>query len=195
LKVGVVEAKHRMGAVEPFALTEPLPPLEGEDGPIALNGPVTVRGDIYNTGSSLVVRGTARASVLLTCSRCAKPFEQSVQAPIEVEFVQGRPGVAHEENEEGLERVPYEGDEVDLSDEVRQRLVLALPMKPLCSDGCLGLCPTCGKDLNEGPCDCRPGSDERLAGLAEFLKRPAADNPSDGGGGNNGSAKKKDLPR
>ncbi len=195
MKIDVSELKQKAGAVQHFSFTEPFPPLEGEEGPIDLKGPVSAEGEAYNSGSSVVVRGTARARVVLTCGRCAKVFEHPVQAALQVEFVPGRTDGGPIEDDEGQERAPYEGEEINLDDEVRQRLLLALPMKPLCSADCKGLCPTCGKDLNEGPCECKPQVDVRLAGLADFFKQPAVNNPDDRGGGNDGPAKKKDLPR
>lgn len=46
-------------------------------------------------------------------------------------------------------------DKIDLSEDVKELTLLALPMKHLCDENCKGLCPKCGKDLNEGPCDCK----------------------------------------
>ncbi|MHB8757087.1 MAG: YceD family protein [Bacillota bacterium] len=187
--------KQKAGAVQHFSFTEPFPPLEGEGGPIDLKGPVSAEGEAYNSGSSVVVRGAAQARAALTCSRCGKLFEQPVEATLQVEYVPGRVEDGPIDEDEGPERAPYEGDEVDLKDEVRQQLLLALPMKPLCSTDCKGLCPICGKDHNEGPCECKPQVDVRLAGLADFFKQPAETNPDGRGGGNDGPAKKKDLPR
>lgn len=195
MKIDVSELKQKVGAVKHFSFTEPFPPLEGEEGPIDLKGPVTAKGEAYNTGSSVVVRGTAAARAVLTCGRCARAFEHPVQTALQVEFVPGRVGESPAEDDEGQDKVPYEGDEVDLADEVRQQLLLALPMKPLCSADCKGLCPVCGQDLNEGLCECKPQADDRLAGLADFFKQPAMNNPDGRGGGNDGPAKKKDVPR
>ena len=47
------------------------------------------------------------------------------------------------------------GEEIDLKDIVREQIYLSIPMKSLCSEGCLGLCPICGKNLNQGPCQCK----------------------------------------
>jgi uncharacterized protein len=47
-----------------------------------------------------------------------------------------------------------EHHEIDLTEVVRQNLLLAIPQHPLCRTRCLGLCPTCGKNWNEGPCHC-----------------------------------------
>jgi uncharacterized protein len=57
---------------------------------------------------------------------------------------------------------------LDLTEAIRQYKVMALPMKPLCREECAGICPTCGKNLNEGPCDCP--SDEADPRWAELLK-------------------------
>ena len=72
-----------------------------------------------------------------------------------------------------FERQPREGetyplghDEIDLDPLIREALLLALPLAPLCEAGCRGMCPTCGADLNEGPCGCPPaGRDPRWAAL------------------------------
>ena len=51
----------------------------------------------------------------------------------------------------------YEGEEIDVSPMLRERMLLALPTLPLCREGCRGLCAQCGRDLNAGPCDCARG--------------------------------------
>ena len=59
---------------------------------------------------------------------------------------------------------------LDLTEAVRQYALLALPMKPLCRQDCAGLCPTCGRNLNQGGCDCPPqGLDPRWSGLSKLL--------------------------
>jgi len=61
----------------------------------------------------------------------------------------------------------FSGDEIDLAPLVRDAVLLNLPAAPLCGEGCLGLCPSCGIDLNRESCDCdRNGYDERWAPLA-----------------------------
>ena len=63
----------------------------------------------------------------------------------------------------------YENDEIDLGALMHEQFVLSLPMKPLCSEGCKGLCPVCGTNLNKGTCDCKPvWEDPRFAALREL---------------------------
>ena len=65
----------------------------------------------------------------------------------------------------------YENDQIDLGHLITEQLQLAMPMKPLCTDACKGLCPHCGTNLNTGSCDCSPTWDDpRLAAL-KALKR------------------------
>jgi len=63
-----------------------------------------------------------------------------------------------EEEEEAPEsRLFYENTlNLNLDELLRQSILVALPMKPLCADDCQGLCPRCGHRLNEGPCGCAP---------------------------------------
>ena len=64
--------------------------------------------------------------------------------------------------------VLIEDDAVDLSEIVREAVIFGAQMNDLCREDCRGLCPRCGKDLNEGPCDCEPEPDERFAALADL---------------------------
>jgi uncharacterized protein len=72
------------------------------------------------------------------------------------------------EAEEGAFTID-ENQEIDLSEAVRQYMLLALPMKPLCREECAGLCPSCGHNLNLGPCGCPPSDiDPRFAPLTRL---------------------------
>ncbi len=74
--------------------------------------------------------------------------------------------------DEDVETSYYENDTIDLNELLREQFYLALPMKPLCADGCRGLCPQCGTNLNTGRCDCAPAwEDPRLAPLKALVKR------------------------
>ena len=101
------------------------------------------------------VQGTLRGDVTLLCSRCLGPAAVNVVAPISVLFVpRGRED--DEIDPEAPDVIPYDGDEIDVGEMLREEMLLALPMVPLCGESCLGLCPSCGKDLNEGPCGHAP---------------------------------------
>ena len=60
--------------------------------------------------------------------------------------------------------------QVDLTEAVRQTVLIALPMVTICQEDCKGLCSQCGKDLNQGPCDCQPETDVRWIALEQLLQ-------------------------
>ena len=74
--------------------------------------------------------------------------------------------------EDDLTTAFYQNEEIDLEQLMREQFYLALPMKPLCSRDCKGLCPTCGTNLNRATCDCkRDVTDPRLAVLKKLEVR------------------------
>jgi uncharacterized metal-binding protein YceD (DUF177 family) len=140
----------------------------------------------------------------MACSRCLEPVQIPIseKMTILVRFSTGRfssgssngrssdgrfyKGIPAEENGEEVKNVPPDVDRVDVTEELRQTLLLALPIKPLCEDDCRGLCPRCGINLNTGSCDCRQKTiDPRWSGLREALKTTQ--------GEDRGSTEKKNL--
>jgi uncharacterized protein len=72
--------------------------------------------------------------------------------------------------------IPQGSTIIDITEDVRQTVLIAVPLKLLCREECLGLCPHCGKDLNEGPCDCRPVEvDSRWDKLRALQERNSQD--------------------
>ncbi|MDR2848989.1 MAG: DUF177 domain-containing protein [Verrucomicrobiota bacterium] len=107
-----------------------------------------VRAEIL--GSELLVRGGVRQRLTCVCSRCAESFDTEVSDP---EFV-----CSFEIN--------ATTDFVDLTEEVREAIILALPGYPVCREACQGLCMTCGANLNQTACQCRAkDKDNRWAAL------------------------------
>jgi len=100
------------------------------------------------------VNGSVCGSVRLVCARCLTEFEAKLSAPFERIVQRGKTFLDEGASDE-ITFIGPEADFVDLTDEVRDALLLALPIKPLCSEDCRGLCSLCGKNLNEGACTCR----------------------------------------
>jgi uncharacterized protein len=126
-----------------------------------------VTGDVTftNTGSNIVARGKFRTAVELTCSRCLTHYRMTVEGPIEEGLPliyrgpETPPGATEEELPEDEKEPLFVDNIFDLEELLRQQIVIAVPIKPLCSEECKGLCPSCGAKLNEKPCDCPPSSD------------------------------------
>jgi len=123
---------------------------------------------------SVLVTGRADARTGQTCSRCLREFELTLPLKIEEEFVQSVDVESGLPLEVAAEPDTFTIDEkhiIDISEALRQYLILALPMKPLCQPDCPGLCPVCGRDLKEAECGCnRDTGDARWAALRELLR-------------------------
>ena len=129
--------------------------------------PVLAQGTVRNTAGVLMMEGQVRTTIHGICDRCAGSFDREVTFPIDVVLVTE---LANEENEDEWV-FPLEGDSADLDDIVRTVFVLNLDSKLLCKEDCKGLCPKCGKNLNDGPCNCQKELDPRFAALKQLLKK------------------------
>lgn len=121
-----------------------------------------------NTYSSLVgvdieaVRSLGRIEVKVVsestghflCDRCGEPFEMRVGGEYTVIFVERDRPFPDEMPGDDLRSYLYGQEELDITTEIRDALILSIPMKVLCRPDCLGLCPHCGANLNEQPCQC-----------------------------------------
>jgi uncharacterized protein len=132
-----------------------------------LTAPVAVAVSVTNAGAGIVVRGRALAAALAVCSRCLVEFPIDIMGEIECLFL--APG-EDATGDDDVERVDQLGV-IDLSAVILAALVLEAPFVPLHDKKCAGLCPTCGCDLNEGPCACADAPDDAhpFAGLKSLL--------------------------
>lgn len=157
------------GAVETVEDIAPDDPLLA-DLEFALDAPVAVRGRLTDSGSGRYYwHGRLRTAVAASCRRCLAPVPIALDQDVRVVFTE-------DVNADDPSAYPIDPKavEVELGPMVREELILAVPEYVLCREDCRGLCPRCGKDLNEGPCDCRPEPDPRWAAL-EALKHSAPD--------------------
>jgi uncharacterized protein len=85
------------------------------------------------------------------CDRCLKPFREAYAGSLRA--IARRASPHHElAGQDGV--VFHDGHHLDLSAEVRESVIIDIPIQRLCTPGCRGLCPTCGADRNAGSCDC-----------------------------------------
>ncbi len=104
-------------------------------------GPVCCELYVQVVDGTLIARGTVSATVRAQCARCSQIFSTTVS---DSGFLRDYSDI-------------LEVEEVDLTEGLREAILLNLPHFPLCDEGCKGLCVHCGKDLNEGPCGCPDG--------------------------------------
>ena len=122
--------------------------------------------------NGVLVKCALNTEVELTCSRCLKKYRHPLKIKIEEEFmptVDAITGASLPEPEEPGAFTIDEQHILDLTEAVRQYSVMNIPIKALCKKDCAGICPTCGKNLNEGKCNCpEDNTDPRWSKLAEL---------------------------
>ncbi len=107
-------------------------------------------GQLTCSGGVLVLSANLDAKIKTVCARCLKELELPVSVDFSETLVQ-----AGQESDKDLDSViVFEGTEVDVGEIAVNNLLLNVSSKYLCSDDCRGLCPKCGKDLNQGECNC-----------------------------------------
>ncbi len=121
---------------------------------IPARGPARIELSVHRTEDDVIVRGTIQVLLTLECSRCLKQFNHTLKTPFD-----------------GAYQIDQfnETQEIDLYDDIRQAVILGLPVKPLCRDTCRGMCGQCGMNLNNERCGCQPVTqDTRMEKLKRF---------------------------
>jgi len=141
-----------------------------DEGPLRLGDDVEVdflRGTLRltHTNEGILARAELVTQVSLECVRCLEPFSLELSLDLTERFLPASTLALAEE------AFPIEDNNiVDLDEPVRQAILLALPMRPLCTPNCRGLCSQCGQNLNTGQCNCQEEEiDPRLAVLKQLL--------------------------
>lgn len=140
-------------------------------------GPLAIQAELVRQEGPITVTGTLEATAIRQCVRCLTDYSDPLFVTLYAEYLpqagvapkpapvgQGRKGSRRaaepvEPDEEAAEEDEvylYQGDHLDLVPMVREQVILAAPMRPLCREECLGLCPQCGQNLNERRCGCPP---------------------------------------
>jgi uncharacterized protein len=132
---------------------------------------------ILRTSDNVQLSGAAEVTLKPSCARCLDPFEKRVSVPLHVNLAPHKSmHFEEDENEDGLDQEDvafsfYKGEEIDLSEIIREMLLLDIPLRYLCSESCKGLCPRCGRNLNVDSCACaKTPADPRFAVLKQFPK-------------------------
>ncbi len=129
-----------------------------------VSGSATAEGIVTNHSGLVLLDGSITPCLTAECARCG--IEVSYSAPIAL-HAKITDKLANDDEEEFI---LLEDFAIDVEDLVRTTLLLELPTRFLCKEDCKGLCPTCGKDLNNGPCDCdNSDHDPRWDVLKDFF--------------------------
>lgn len=166
-----VEVDLPLGAA---LIEEAVAPLGGSPADAARSS-ARARLTLSKEGETIFLRGKVGGHAFVPCSRCLTEVRAPIDVPLKMVFTPALDDDEEAEDEDGddpladVEHSTYAGTELDLEPLAREAMLLALPMAPLCSPGCKGLCPRCGIDWNKATCECKspdaPEIDPRLAPL------------------------------
>jgi uncharacterized protein len=141
-------------------------------GDLVQAAPLAVRVRVARTNRGVLVNGSAATALGDTCGRCLAPIIVPIEVAIDEEVLQSvdlQSGLPVDRTAEPEALRLNDHHELDLEVLVREAIVLAAPIAPVCRPGCAGLCAVCGRDLNAEPHDHGDAPiDPRLAKLAEF---------------------------
>lgn len=163
MKLDLHEIIDVPGGRVPFAQTLDVSRLDFPSV-ISYPSPPYAQGEVRNSAGLLRVEGELTAPMLCICDRCGRVFESEKSLALHALIVD-------DEDTEDPEAFTLEGDRLDLDELLETLLILDMETKFLCSEDCKGVCPSCGKNLNEGPCACGRKSDPRLAVLEQLLDK------------------------
>lgn len=155
MRLDISKALKAPGQPLEFELSEPFDPICVAGEELRFTQPIVVTGNAVFTGENFALCGNIKAEYIGTCCRCLKDVPSAMELTFTEEF-------AKTEDENHPDRYLYRGEQLDLGQMVNDLVSLNAPMRHLCSDSCLGLCPVCGADRNLTECGCpRPDPDEQ----------------------------------
>ena len=175
------------GGTRSYELYIPVSELDQLDDAFDVVAPFRGNARFLWTNERILVLVSGDTAVAMQCSRCLETFEQPVHIEIEEAFIPtvdlatGQPLQTGDEDEDEALLID-EHHILNLSEILRQSILLALPMTPLCRPDCKGFCPVCGANLNDETCTCDVEDvDPRWAALSLFLEKDR-DEPADTNG-------------
>ena len=144
--------------------------------------PLNVDLEIQKRSDHIHVQGTLKGTLQVNCHRCLQPVSWPLNEKVDVFLVEEEELEPLEEIELDAKDLDYEffdGIVIEIDQLVAEQIFLALPVKILCSEDCRGLCPHCGANLNEEPCDCEKNRGKSPFAALEAIKARLAGSTED----------------
>jgi uncharacterized protein len=165
--------KQPLGSQTDFQVTESPIDARGDNAGLAEAGFTSIDADILatHTNPGAYLEGDAEATVAQECSRCLRPIETPVSAKFAEQYYSTIDVVSGDAKDQPPRDAKRIGSDfkIDLTPLLREELILATPIAPLCRPDCKGLCGVCGRDLNVDPHEHEAAPvDERLSKLSQL---------------------------
>jgi uncharacterized protein len=128
--------------------------------------------ELSKTHNQIILNTRFSVKALFECDRCANNFEHEIDGSYKMVYFFGNKPSDGENKDENLIYLHPDADRIEIGNDLRDFALLSVPMKKLCREDCKGLCIRCGKDLNEGDCDCdKSNNDARWLPLQELKNK------------------------
>ncbi|MDR5658302.1 DUF177 domain-containing protein [Serpentinicella sp. ANB-PHB4] len=175
MKFDLTEIKHNNSTKKDIDFTIELEHINYNGDLIKVVTPANVIGVLYDLEGKTFFVADVKTKMRTKCSRCLKGIDFNYNTNVNIELI-------HEDNanEEKLNEDVYIYNDIiiNLDEIVEEAIITNIPMKILCTNDCRGLCTQCGKNLNDGACNCEltesdietEGIDPRLLKLKQFFK-------------------------
>lgn len=145
--INVSDILREAGANQSIQCSLNLEDITWQGEPLQFKKPLSVSGNLANSGEMLLLNANVRGKVLLQCGSCLQSYEHNLDFSFEARLE--KPSA-----QENMDAFVYEGNEFDLSDIIWEFLLLEIPISRRCQENCKGLCPHCGTNRNEKTCQC-----------------------------------------
>ena len=150
--------------------------LEIDQAGLSVNVDIAVSGSLTRVGDDVYLKGKVMTDVVASCSRCLDKLSCPIDSDLKSHFVSPDRYISAREVElhaSDIDTEVYENQQIDLTQSVRDGILLAVPVICLCKENCKGICSQCGKNLNQGLCKCSNESfvDPRLEALRVFKNK------------------------
>ena len=146
-------------------------------GDCIFSDPLDIRLGAKKMGEMVAVEGRVKTTVRMTCNRCLIEFESVLHPGFTLTYTRRPPLESEPADDEEMELqaekiglIPFTGEEIDLLEDVQSEIVMAVPMRPVCSENCKGLCPKCGANRNKTACSCQRRTDDPRLAVLKGLK-------------------------
>ena len=150
--LNVLNALKNPGQEYPFTADAQIEEMEVFGDPVRFVD-IAVNGTYVGTGETVSIDATAAATVISRCARCLEEVSMPITAEIHAEFTR-------QPDPEDPDQYCFEASELELTDAIKDALLLELRMRFICSEDCKGRCSQCGINLKTGTCKCQRGDDD-----------------------------------
>jgi uncharacterized protein len=130
------------GQVEDINITEPY------------YGQYKTQAVLTKYDNQMILDSKTNIDTKLVCDRCASNYQKEIASGYRMVYLFGEEIIDSNKEMVEINYIHKDTEKIDISEDVRDYAMLAVPMKKLCNENCLGLCYRCGKNLNEGKCNC-----------------------------------------